>query len=333
MKKITAIIVTLIVSSCMLLSASAQEPAAESQGQEATGESAEGESRGGHGGGSAGSSGGVQNDETIQAALDEAAGKFIQETFTDPETGFELEYSLYIPADYSEEQSYPMIMFIPDMTGAGRSAAEIVSSFYGAAVWATEEEQAKHLSFVFVPAFTETVVDDNWNVSDQVETAVRAIRYLTETYSIDTDRLYTTGQSMGCMTSLYLNSRYPDLFAASMYVSGQWDISVLGNMTDQTFFYITSAGDTKASGGQSEVMAMLEEAGTSYTYGEWNCQAENQSEMVSELIAQGLPANMVRFDAQYTDESGNEQTLGHMQSFNFGYKLEAVRDWLFEQSK
>ena len=29
-------------------------------------------------------------------------------------------------------------------------------------------------------------------------------------YSIETNRLYTTGQSMGCMSSLYLNSKYPD---------------------------------------------------------------------------------------------------------------------------
>ncbi|MBR3402156.1 MAG: prolyl oligopeptidase family serine peptidase [Parasporobacterium sp.] len=340
MKKFLVMIMALIVSFCMAIPAAAEEPAADSQGQESAGESAgesaEGESQGEHGGprgDSNGGSGGMQNDETVQAALDEVAGTFIQETFTDPDTGVELEYSLFIPVEYSEDQSYPMIMFIPDATGSGKSAEDIVSSYYGAAVWATEEEQAKHPSFVFVPAFTETVVDDNWNTSDQIETAVKAIRYLTETYSIDTDRLYTTGQSMGCMTSLYLNSRYPDLFAASMYVSGQWDISVLGNMTDQTFFYITSAGDNKASGGQSEVMAMFEEAGVSYTYGEWNCQEENQSELVSELIAEGLPANMVRFEAQYTDESGNEQTLGHMQSFNYGYKLEAVRDWLFAQSK
>ena len=290
----------------------------------------EGGSRGGHGG-----SGGMQaeNDEVVQAAYAETEGAFIQETFTDPDTGYVLEYSLYIPSDYSEDTAYPLIMFIPDSTGSGRSAEEIVSSYYGAAVWATQEEQEKHPSFVFVPAFTDVVVDDNWNTSGQIETAVKALRYLTETYSIDTDRLYTTGQSMGCMTSLYLNSVYPDLFAASLYVSGQWDITALQNMEEQTFFYITSAGDSKASGGQSEVMDLFDGDGISYTYGEWNCKDADQNEQTAALIAQDLPANMIRFDAQYTDDSGNEQTLGHMQSFNYAYKIEAVRDWLFAQSK
>ena len=275
----------------------------------------------------------AENDAEIQAVLDEAAEKFIQETFTDPDTGFEMEYSLHIPSDYSEDQSYPMIMFIPDSTGSGKSAAEIVSQYYGAAVWATDEDQARHVSFVFVPAFTGTVVDDNWNTSYQIETAVKAINYLTEVYSIDTDRLYTTGQSMGCMTSLYLNSIYPDLFAASLFVSGQWDINVLQGLEEKTFFYITSAGDSKASAGQAEIMAMFDTDGAAYSFGSWNCKDDGQNEKAQELIDEGYPANMVLFDAEYTDESGNTQTLGHMQSFNYAYKISTVRDWLFEQSK
>lgn len=293
--------------------------------------------RGGNGGpgGNGGGRGGFQmeNDPEIQEVLDAAGSKFRQVTFADPDTGAALEYSLYIPADYDEAEQYPLIMFIPDSSGSGKSAAELVKQYYGAAVWATDEEQEKHPSFVLVPAFSETVVDDNWNTSDQIETAVKLIEFIEEKYSIDTDRIYTTGQSMGCMTSLYLNSKYPDLFAASLYVSGQWDISVLEKMKEQSFFYITSAGDTKASGGQSEVMDMFDANGTAYTYGEWNCKDADQNEKVEELISEGLPANMIRFEAEFTDDSGNPQSLTHMLSFNYAYKIEAVRDWLFAQTK
>lgn len=321
-KKIITILITTVLVAAFAQSAFANEG-------DSSGESQGG--RGGHGRMGGGMS--VDNDEEVQAVLDEASLKFIQETYTDPDTGYELEYSLYIPDDYTDSQSYPMIMFIPDSTGSGKSAADIVSQYYGAAVWATDEDQEKHPSFVFVPAFTGVVVDDNWSTSDQIETAVKAIQYLTETYHIDTNRLYTTGQSMGCMTSLYLNSVYPDLFAASLYVSGQWDISVLQGMEEQTFFYITSAGDSKASGGQDEVMAMFDSDQVAYSYGSWNCKDESQDEKAAALIEEGVPANMIRFEAEYTDDSGNIQSLGHMQSFNYAYKIEAVRDWLFEQSK
>jgi predicted peptidase len=273
-------------------------------------------------------------DPEIQAVLDENADKFEQFVFDDPATGISLEYSLYIPEGYDESASYPLLMFIPDATGAGKTARQIVEQYYGAAVWVTDEDQAKHASFVLVPAFSETVVNDDWSVSEQVETAVNLIAQLQKDYSIDANRLYTTGQSMGCMTSLYLNSKYPDLFAASMFVSGQWDISVLKPLEEKTFFYITAGGDVKASGGQDEVMAMLDADGVPYSFGTWSAQnsSEEQVEAVNVLLAEGNPINMVRFETGTVFKEG-ESGMEHMASFNYGYRLSAVRDWLFAQSK
>lgn len=284
--------------------------------------------RGGNGGGM------VENEEEIQSIIDANAEKFEQFVYEDSENGLSLEYSIYIPEDYDESRQYPLIMFIPDSTGSGKSAKEIVEQYYGADVWVTDEEQEKHASFVIVPAFTETVVEDNWNTSEQIGVAVHLINELQETYSIDADRLYTTGQSMGCMTSLYLNSIYPDMFAASMYVSGQWDITVLSPLKEQKFFYITAGGDEKASGGQDEVMQMFDRDGSAYTYDTWNAQnsQEEQDLAVTEMLKKGTNANMIRFETGSVFKDGQSK-MEHMASFNYAYKLTAVRDWLFEQSK
>ena len=280
--------------------------------------------------------GGVMNSEQdpeIQSVLDENAEKFEQFTFMDEETGITLEYSLYIPEGYDGTEKYPLIMFIPDSTGAGLNSSQIVENYYGAAVWASEEDQEKHASFVLVPAYTGTVTDDSWNASEQLDATVNLIEALTQEYSIDTDRLYTTGQSMGCMSSLYLNSKYPDLFAASLYVSGQWDISVLDVLENQTFFYVTAGGDEKASGGQDEVMALFDNDGVPYSYGTWDAQLdeETQNANVQALIDEGNTANMIRFETGTVLNGGNG--MEHMASFNYAYKLTSVRNWLFEQTK
>lgn len=287
-----------------------------------------------NGGGRGNMGGGMtENSADIQAVIDANSSKFTQLTFEDEKTGITLEYSLYVPENYDENTSYPFIMYIPDSTGAGKSAKEIVEQYYGANIWVTDEDQSKHASFVLVPAFSGTVVDDNHNVSEQVETAVNLIASLEEQYNIDADRLYTTGQSMGCMTSLYLNSKYPDMFAACMFVSGQWDISVLKGLETTKFFYITADGDTKASGGQDEVKAMFDADGVKYTYGEWDAQLsdEEQTANVEKLLADGLDANMVRFETGTVLNGGSG--MEHMASFNYGYKLTAARDWIFEQTK
>lgn len=348
--KRTGLFTVLCISVCVLMggcsnnssldtekpTTSVEENATEEEAAE-TADKPEGqrENGGGNGGGNRGGAAMMsETDPELLAVVEENADKFQQFSYTDEESGITLEYSLYIPENYDENVSYPFLMYIPDSTGAGKSATDIVGQYYGANIWVTEEEQEKHASFVLVPAFTETVVNDDWSTSDQIEVVVRLIENLAEQYHVDENRIYATGQSMGCMTSLYLNSEYPDLFAASLFVSGQWDISVLQGLENEKFFYITAGGDMNASGGQDEVKSMFDADGVPYSYGTWNAQnsAEEQDAAVEELISEGNQANMIRFEEGTVFKEG-ESGMEHMASFNYAYKITAVRDWLYEQTK
>ena len=304
--------------------------------------------RGGMGGGPNGEHGGgwmggggqtdKSSDAQLQAMIAEVAPKFQLLTYEDAETGTTLQYQLYVPENYDESQSYPLIQFIPDSSVVGRGTDAVLTQGWGGLIWATEEEQAKHPAFVVVPVFTETIVDDSFNHSEQIEVAVRLIQSLTEAYSIDTNRLYTTGQSMGGMTAFYLNATYPDLFAASLFVGSQWDNSILNVLEDDSFFYIVSAGDPKASVGQSGLMEVFDGDGAAYSHAEWSAQddAETQNAAVAAMLAEGNSANFVTFTLGTTLAEGQISGGGageHMTSFDYAYKIEAVRDWLFEQVK
>lgn len=273
-------------------------------------------------------------DEELREILDEVQDKYQLLTFTDPDTGFEMQYELFVPENYDAAGSYPMIMFIPDSRAAGREAEFSLAIGWGGVIWATAGEQAKHPSFVLIPIFTETIVDDNFNTSSQIEVAVNLIYNLCDTYSIDMDRLYATGQSMGGMTSFHLNVAYPDLFAASLFVGSQWNNEVLDVLEKDNFFYIVSAGDDKAFTGQTGLMAVFDADGVPYTHEEWSAQEERdtQNASIESMIAEGLSANFVTFTKGTTVE-GEASGSEHLTSFDYAYKLEAVRDWLFTQSK
>lgn len=106
-----------------------------------------------------------ESDPAIVDLMQQNAGKFVQETYYDSKTGITLAYSLFVPKDYDKNQAYPMLMYIPDASAGGKSAKDIVEQYFGADIWVTDEEQAKHPSFVVVPAFSEVVVDDNFTTS------------------------------------------------------------------------------------------------------------------------------------------------------------------------
>ena len=295
---------------------------------------------GGQGGMRGGNGGGTDKsgDTELQAMIAEVAPKFQLLTYEDADTGTSMQYQLYIPENYDETLRYPMIQFIPDSSAVGRGTDYVLTQGWGGLIWAAEEEQARHPAFVVVPVFTETVVDDSFNHSGQIDVAMRLLQSLTETYSIDTDRIYTTGQSMGGMTSFHLSIEYPDFFAAYLFVGSQWNTRALSGLEEKNFFYIVSAGDPKASAGQAELLALFDADGAAYSHWEWSAQddAETQNAAVAAMLSEGHSGNFVTFTSGTTLAEGQSAGSGageHMTSFDFAYKLEAVRDWLFAQSR
>ncbi len=210
--------------------------------------------------------------EDKDALIAACADKFTQETYTDADTGLSVTYNLYLPEGYDESGSYPMVVFIADSSCVGSDASVSLTQGRGALVWAAEEWQSVYPTIVAVPTYPETILDDHgsYTTTEYVELTKRFIDYMSAEYAVDTDRIYGTGQSMGCMTTLILASEYPDLYAACMFVDGQWDISTLAGLEDQTFVYFAAEDDTNAWNGAQEVMAMFDADSVSYKYAQWN---------------------------------------------------------------
>ncbi|GKT29034.1 SEL1-like repeat protein, partial [Aduncisulcus paluster] len=172
----------------------------------------------------------------------------------------------------------------------------------------------------------ENIVNDDWETSDEVDITVRLLKAVLNKYSIDENRLYTTGQSMGGMVSFYLNSKYTDLFAASIFVGSQWDINVLAPLANDKFFYIVSAGDPKASGGMRELGALLKKKGVSYGETEFSAKLpqNEQEKLIHDLLRQGHRINFVQFSKNTVIPEGTHDRGGeHLYSFDYAYQLKA----------
>ena len=211
-------------------------------------------------------------DETAKANLEkvsnEVKDKYKEFTYTDDETGLSIDYGLFIPESYGKSNKvYPLIMFIGDATTTGNTITQILENCIGSVIWATAEEQKKHECFVLVPTFNEKLIDDsngNSTISNYMDVIVRMIEKIKNDYDIHKDKIYSTGQSMGCMTSLYLTANNPDLFAATLLVDGQWDINEIQGIKDRKFIYFAAEGDKKAYEGQTNVKNYLTENGVEF---------------------------------------------------------------------
>lgn len=264
---------------------------------------------------------------------------FLQFRFTDPETGLILNYNLFIPADYDASQPYPLVLFMHDAGVTGTNPLRTLEQGLGAVSFASPEDQAKHPSFVLAPQYPVSLANDASETSVYADITVRLIEALQQEYSLDADRIYTTGQSGGCMTSIALNIKYPDLFAASLLVAGQWDPAVVAPLADKKIFAIVSQDDSKAYPGMTAIMDVLEQSGANVTRAEWNGRASQQefAEAVAAIRADGPDSNayFVAFEKGTVIPEGesSEGGAGHVNTWPIAYAIPGVRDWLFEQSK
>ena len=227
----------------------------------------------------------AEDEETLVSTIPE---RFTQETYTDDETGLSITYNLFLPASYDENGSYPLVVFIADSSCTGDDATRSLTQGRGALVWATDEWQAAHPSIVVVPTYPETILDDHdgYTTTPYVELTKRFIDHMSANYAVDQSRVFGTGQSMGCMTTLILASQYPDLYAGCMFVDGQWDTTTLAGLENQTFVYFAAEDDTSAWTGSQELMQLFDTNGTTYGYMQWqgNWTPDELSQAAAELF-------------------------------------------------
>ena len=263
-------------------------------------------------------------DKVLQALINDKAAKFTVQTFSDDATGLAVNYSVYLPEGDSHEKKYPAVFFIADGSSAGKDPAFSLTQGYGALVWPDD-------CIVIVPAYPVMILDDHdgFVITDYVPLTERFVRWAVENYGIDDERVYVTGQSMGCMTWLILSAQNPELFTACLFVSGQWDISALRGLTAQKFIYAASLGDDKASKGQQEVIDMFTAEGIPFA---WYRNINAKDPDIT--IPVGQPQSFITFKAGTTLPDGTEGRYSeHMTSFDYVYKSAAVREWLLAQRK
>ena len=275
----------------------------------------------------------VSTSRTVNLIVDD----FQQFTYKDPKTGRSLAYNLYVPKDYDRTKSYPLVLFMHDASLITTTVRATLVQGLGAVCWAAPEDQAVRPAFVLAPQYPEVVVGDDYKPTSLFDTTVDLVKALTAKYSIDADRLYATGQSMGAMMTLGLNIKYPDLFAASWVVAGQWPAAQAAPLARKNLWVTVSQGDTKAYPGENAIMAVVEKAGTKVGRAVWDGQssAAEFAADVKAMAAKGTTVNYASFKKGSTLAGGlaNAHGVEHNSTWPIAYTIEGVRAWIFEQRK
>ncbi len=274
------------------------------------------------------------SDSTLQSMIKEVLPKFKQYEFKDTDTGKTMMYNLYTPDTAGENTACPLVLFIADASTPGTDVTRPLTQGYGGLVWATDDWQKDHPCYVLVPQFSGVAVNDAYEHTDEVDIVIRMVDDIVANYNVDKSRLYTTGQSMGGMISMYYNVAYPETFAASIFVDSHWATDTFKELARHRFVWFIAGDKGKAF---AEIEPMEEAAradDVKYTFAQWSAKLpeQEQSNMAQAMLEKGAGVNLFQFEPGTVlpaDGHGSE----HMYSFDYAYRIPSVKEWLFAQAK
>ncbi|MBT6148189.1 MAG: prolyl oligopeptidase family serine peptidase [Gemmatimonadetes bacterium] len=129
----------------------------------------------------------------------------------------EMNYRLFVPTDYDRNRSYPIVLLLH---GGGSRGPDNESQLAGVGpyLFSGEQVQSQHPSFVLVPKVEDVngqwASDDDDRLSINLLTVLEILDALEEEFSIDAQRLYVLGGSLGGAGTWDLLTKRPERFAA-----------------------------------------------------------------------------------------------------------------------
>lgn len=133
--------------------------------------------------------------------------------------GHTMAYRMFLPKGYDPAKKYPLVLWLHGAGSVGSDNRKQISqaSTLGTHTWTRPENQAKNPAFVLAP---QSPSGKSWNSPGELDAVLQILAALQKEFSIDPQRLYVAGQSMGGYGTWALIAQRPGMFAAAVPLCG-----------------------------------------------------------------------------------------------------------------
>lgn len=255
-----------------------------------------------------------------------------------------LPYRLIMPENYDDTKSYPMLVFFH---GAGERGNDNELQFFHCVQYLADNMPEDCIIVAPQCPINNQWVDTPWangaysveNVpeSNELKAVIELVEELQIKYSVDADRIYAAGISMGGFATWDVMMRHNDIFAAGIPVCGGGDISKGELLKETPLFVFHAVDDTSVpvSGSRNSVQAIKDAGGTLVEYTEyttgghgiWN-QAFATKGLLDKLLECKLsdryPELKPESSAEPSDKPVESETVSENNEDKGGFSLNAT---------
>jgi predicted peptidase len=198
---------------------------------------------------------------------------FLAKTYQNAD-GETMPYRLFVPASYDKKKKYPLVLWLHGGAGRGRDNSRQISegNQIGSHVWTEPRNQMKHPCFVLAPQCPPNEVWATVATAEptkQMQLVLELLKDLQKEFSIDPQRLYVAGQSMGGFGTWSVITQHPGLFAAAIPICGGGDVSKASRLIETPIWAFHGEKDEAVSVSRSrQMIETIKQAGGKPRYTE-----------------------------------------------------------------
>lgn len=257
-----------------------------------------------------------------------------------------IRYRLFVPANYDPSKKYPLIVTMHGVGEKGNDNTRQVDLEDIVSTWIADKIQKETPHFVMGP---QCPADLFWG-GVATQAVHKIIDSLRREFSLDTNRLYAVGLSMGARGVFNLLEERPGLFAGAIACAGAGNNNAAASIARTPLWAFHATGDDIVDvSGTRTMVAAIEKTGIKFLRFVSDCWKNNPTlTTYSDAIRNGTdPVTMVAknpdgisYDSLkraveggvnyiYSEVKGGDHRTGWMVAFHHPL----VPQWLFSKSK
>jgi predicted esterase len=242
--------------------------------------------------------------------------KFVARSLT--YNGTTLPYRLFVPESYTPSKRYPVVLALHGSGERGSDNLVQISGWRLATSWADPINQVKYPCFVVAPQCPD---GKSWS-GPELATANAILDSLAAEFSIDANRMYVTGLSMGGFGTWGLITSFPDRFAAAVPMSAGWGSDGAPAILRVPIWNFHGAQDEVVPVSWSrEIIGALESLGRTVVY--THCHNGDCAGVPDSVTAANVRSHADLFYTEYQN--------GHHVIWNESYDFPSLFPWVFDK--
>jgi len=252
------------------------------------------------------------------------------------DSGVTLNYRLFVPSGYAASKVYPLVVTLHGVGENGTDNVIHIEKNRIAEIWAEDSNQAKEPCFVASPQnpdgswtgfgwVTDCYNQDDYSLSPKLATVMELIDSLTREFSIDTNRIYVAGLSIGGFAAWDIMTRFPGVFAAAIIMSSAADTGKAHVIAHMPVWVFHGALDVvvPVQGSRNMVGALERARGEDAVY--THCRNSNCSGMTPAAIAAAVAGGEELLYTEYQNKNHNMWIEGFNEPWVYEWMMSKKR--------